>query len=197
LPVFWTGIILLLVFFFYLGWFPSGGRIDPIVAIENPPPDITGLLTVDALLTGNWTLLKDALWHLALPAITLSLATLARVVRITRTSMLEALNEPYISTARAKGMPERRVVYVHALKNALIPVVTIVGIAAGFLLGGSVLVETIFAWPGIGKYAFDSITVLDYNSILGVTLLATLVFISVNLVVDIVYAYLDPRIRLG
>lgn len=111
--------------------------------------------------------------------------------------MLEALGQPYVATARAKGLPERRVVYVHALRNALIPVVTIVGIAVGFLLGGSVLVEKIFAWPGIGKYAFDSITFLDYNSILGVTLLATVVFITVNLVVDILYAYLDPRIRLG
>jgi peptide/nickel transport system permease protein len=196
MPVFWIGIILLLVFFFHLGWFPSGGRVDALVAIEHPLPDITGLLTIDSLLTGNWSLLKDAVWHLALPAFTLSLATLARVVRITRTSMLEALNQPYIATARAKGLPERRVIYVHALKNALIPVVTILGIATGFLLGGSVLVEKIFAWPGMGKYAFDSITFLDYNSILGVTLLATVVFIGVNLAVDVVYAYLDPRIRL-
>lgn len=196
LPVFWLGIVLVLVFYFQLGWFPSGERVGAEIAIEHPLKPLTRLVTVDALLTGNWTVLVSALWHLALPAFTLSLATLARVVRTTRTSMVEVLSQPYIMTARGKGVPERRVIYVHALRNALIPVVTIVGIAFGYLLGGAVLVEQIFNWPGLGKYAVDSITFLDYNSILGVTLLATVSFIAVNLLVDVAYARLDPRIRL-
>lgn len=196
-PVFWVGIVLLLIFYFKLGWFPSSGRVEPQLLLQFPVRRITGLLTIDALLTGNWPVLRNALWHLALPAFSLSLSTLARVVRMTRTTMVEVLSENYVTTARAKGLTERRVVYWHALKNAMIPTVTIVGIAFGYLLGGSVLVETIFGWPGLGKYAFDSITYLDFPAIMGITLLATFVFLTVNLLVDVFYVYLDPRIRYG
>lgn len=196
LPVFVIGIVLLLIFYYKLGLFPSGGRVSPEVVAAHPLRQVTGLITVDALLAGNFRVFVDALWHLALPAFALSLATVARVVRTTRTSMVEVLREPYIATARAKGVPERRVIWRHALRNALIPVATIVGIAFGYLLGGALLVEQIFDWPGLGSYALTSIRQLDYNSIQGITLIATLAFVLVNLAVDLLYARLDPRIRL-
>ena len=194
-PVFWVGIVLLLVFYYKLDWFPSGGRVDTHLVLREPVPTMTGLLTMDALLARNWLVLGSALWHLTLPAISLSLSTLARIARMTRTAMVEVLNEPYITTARSMGLRERRVLYAHALRNAMIPTTTIVGISFGYLLGGSVLVETIFAWPGLGKYAFESIIYMDFPAIMGVTLLATLVFLSTNLIVDICYMVLDPRIR--
>lgn len=194
-PVFWVGIVLLLVFYFRLGWFPGGGRAEAIILLQQPHAPITGLLTVDALLAGNWPVWRDALWHLVLPAFCLSLSPLARVTRMTRTTMAEVLAEAYVTTARAKGLWERRVVYKHALRNALIPTVTLVGIASGYLLGGSVLVETIFSWPGLGRYAFDAITLLDFQAIMGITLFAAVVFVLVNLLVDILYIALDPRIR--
>jgi peptide/nickel transport system permease protein len=194
-PVFWVGIVLLLVFYFHLGWFPSGGRASATLLLQLPVASRTGLLTIDALMAGNWAVLKDALWHLVLPAVSLALSPLARVMRMTRSTMTEVLTEAYVTTARAKGLPERRVLYGHALRNALIPTVTLIGIATGYLLGGSVLVETIFSWPGLGKYAFDAITLLDFPAVMGITLLATVVFVLVNLVVDVAYIYLDPRIR--
>jgi peptide/nickel transport system permease protein len=194
-PVFWVAIVLVLLFYFRLGWFPSSGRVDPQLILQYPVHSRTGLLTVDALLSGNWFVLRDALWHLALPAFSLALSTLARVMRMTRTTMIEVLNEAYMTTAQAKGLTKRRVLYVHALRNALIPTTTIVGLAFGYLLSGSVLVETVFGWPGLGKYAFDSITYLDFPAIMGITLLSTLVFLAVNLLVDILYVRLDPRIR--
>ncbi|MGQ0569672.1 MAG: ABC transporter permease [Armatimonadota bacterium] len=196
-PVFWVGIVLLLVFYFRLGWFPGGGRVDAPIFLQQPVPSLTGLLTIDALITGNWSVWRNALWHLALPAFCMSLSPLARVTRMTRTTMAEVLHEMYVTTARAKGLHERRVVYKHALRNALIPTVTLVGIASGYLLGGSVLVETIFSWPGLGRYAFDSITLLDFQAIMGITLLATVVFVITNLIVDVLYVLLDPRIRYG
>lgn len=196
LPVFVIGIVLLLIFYYKLGLFPSGGRVSTDVVAAHPLKQVTGLITVDALLAGNFPVFLDALWHLALPAFALSLATVARVVRTTRTSMVEVLREPYIATARAKGVPERQVIWRHALRNALIPVATIVGISFGYLLGGALLVEQIFDWPGLGSYALNSIRQLDYNSIQGITLIATLAFVLVNLAVDLLYARLDPRIRL-
>ncbi|WP_166355809.1 ABC transporter permease [Phytoactinopolyspora limicola] len=196
LPVFWVATVGLLIFYYKLGWLPGSGRLDRAMLMSNAVPSRTGLLVFDSLLAGNLRVFGNALWHLVLPASCLSLVTLPRVVRITRSSMREVLEQPYVAAARAKGLPERRVIGLHALKNALIPVLSIGGLSFGFLLGGSVLVEQVFGWPGIGKYAFDSINYLDYNAVLGVTLLATVVFITVNLLVDVVYARLDPRIRL-
>ncbi len=195
LPSFWLAIVLLLIFYRNLGWVPGSGRSSDI-AVQTTLPRITGMLVVDALLQGRWWLAKDALWHLVLPAFCLSLTTLALVIRMTRSSMVEVLGQPYVAAARARGLPERRVILVHTLKNALIPVLTIVGLSFGFLLGGAVLIEKVFAWPGLGLYAVDSISYLDYNAILGVTLVATLSFMLVNLAVDLLYAKLDPRIRL-
>nr|WP_042178359.1 ABC transporter permease [Kibdelosporangium sp. MJ126-NF4]CEL13137.1 Dipeptide transport system permease protein DppB (TC 3.A.1.5.2) [Kibdelosporangium sp. MJ126-NF4]CTQ98826.1 Dipeptide transport system permease protein DppB (TC 3.A.1.5.2) [Kibdelosporangium sp. MJ126-NF4] len=191
MPVFWIGIVLVVVFYAELGWLPSEGQASV------PADPITGFAVLDAVLRGDGVRLLDVLHHLVLPAVTLSLPTLARVMRTTRSAMLEALAEPYIATARAKGVPERQVVYRHALRNALLPVVTVTGLAFGYLLGGSVLVEKIFKWPGIGRYAYESITVLDYNSVMGVTLVATVAFLVVNLLVDVLHAYLDPKIRLS
>ncbi|CCH31934.1 ABC transporter permease [Actinosynnema sp. NPDC047251] len=189
-PVFWVGIVLVVVFYAQLGWLPSegqGGGIDRI----------TGFASLDAILRGDGAGFLDVLHHLVLPATTLALPTLARIMRTTRASMLEALAEPYVATARAKGVPEFRVVYVHALRNAMMPVVTVTGLAFGYLLGGSVLVEKIFKWPGVGRYAYDAITVLDYNSVMGVTLVATVAFLVVNLLVDVLHAALDPKVRLS
>jgi len=194
-PSFWIAIVLLVIFYRNLGWLPGSGQATDLT-VQTTIPNITGMLVVDALVTGHWSVFTNALSHLILPAFCLSLSTLALVIRMTRSSMVEVLGEPYVATARAKGLPERRVIFVHALKNALIPVLTIVGLSFGFLLGGSVLIEKVFAWPGIGLYAVDSIGFLDYNAILGVTLVATISFIFVNLAVDILYAKLDPRIRL-
>lgn len=195
LPSFWLAIVLLLIFYRDLGWLPASGRTDEF-AIDEIVPRLTGMLVFDSLVTGHWSITFDALRHMLLPAFCLSLVTLALTIRVTRSSMVEVLNQPYVTAARARGLPERRVIFRHALKNALIPVLTIVGLSFGFLLGGSVLIEKVFAWPGIGLYAVDSIALLDYNAILGVTLVATLSFVLVNLLVDILYAKLDPRIRL-
>ncbi|MEV0674890.1 ABC transporter permease [Actinosynnema sp. NPDC050436] len=192
-PVFWVGIVLVVVFYAQLGWLPSEGQADVASGAEA----ITGFASLDAVLRGDGAGLLDVLHHLVLPATTLALPTLARVMRTTRASMLEALAEPYVATARAKGVPEFRVVYVHALRNAMMPVVTVTGLAFGYLLGGSVLVEKIFKWPGVGRYAYESITVLDYNSVMGVTLVATVAFLVVNLLVDVLHAVLDPKVRLS
>lgn len=192
-PSFWLGIVLILIFFFQLGWLPSGRRISVSAMIRYTP--ITNLLLVDGILSGNWPLFTEALRHLILPAVTLSLGPLARLMRFTRAVMLQEIDKAYVTTARSKGLRERGIIRRHTLRNALIPIVTLMGLTLGSLLGGSVLVETIFNWPGIGSYAFDAVFNLDYPSIVGVTLLSTVVILLINLAVDILYAYLDPRIR--
>src|SRR5690606_18205456 len=155
----------------------------------------TGLHTVDAIITGNWSGLHDAVEHLILPAVTLMTIPLAVIARITRSAMLEVLNQDFIRTARAKGLREVTVIRLHALRNALLPVVTIIGLQLGTLLSGAVLTETIFSWPGIGKWLFDSIIARDYAIVQSVTLVIALIFLAVNLVVDMLYALIDPRIR--
>lgn len=193
-PMFWVGIILLLLFYFELGWLPIGGRVDYALSISEGFKPITQFMLLDSLLTGQWAVFSDALRHLILPAVTLAFGPLARLMRFTRAAMLEVLNAAYIQTARAKGLSERVVLLRHALRNALIPTITVMGMTMGYMLGGSVLVETIFGWPGLGKYAYDSIVFLDYPSIVAVALLATVVFMLCNLVVDVLYVFLDPRI---
>ena len=194
-PNYWVGIIVIIVFFLKLRWFPSSGRVDSNVIMTNPVTRITGMLSLDALITGNWIVLGNTLWHAVLPAFTLSLNTLARITRMVRATMLEVLGEDYIVTAKAKGMRNRRVVYLHALRNALIPTVTVAGTSFGYLLAGSVFVETVFSWPGIGKYAYESIVFSDFIGIVGVTLLSTVAFSVINLIVDVLYGILDPRIQ--
>ncbi len=192
-PSFWLGIVLILIFFFYLGWLPGGRRAEVSTLLGHAP--VTNLLLVDSLLTGNGTLFGDALRHILLPALTLAVGPLARFMRFTRAVMLEEMRKPYVLTAHSKGLHPAAVIRRHTLRNALIPTVTIMGLAIGYMLSGSVLVETIFNWPGLGQYAYDAVFNLDYPSIVGVTLLTTVVFLLTNLVIDIAYAYLDPRIR--
>lgn len=190
IPIFWMGIMEIMLFAVMLKWLPSGGRLSTGVTIE----PITNLYLLDSLLTANWTGFVDALKHIIMPAISLATIPTAIIARMTRSSMLDVLQEDYIRTASAKGLPERTVLYRHALKNAFLPVITVIGIQVGSLLAGAVLTETIFSWPGIGKWVYDSILGRDYPIVQGVTLLIAIIFLLVNLLVDISYALLDPRI---
>ena len=193
MPIFWLGIMLILLFAWLLGWFPISGRLDYTVEIVR----ITNLYILDAVVTRNWAALGNALRHLVLPAITLSTVPLAIVARMTRSSLLEVLRQDYVRTARAKGLGESRVVSRHALANAFIPVITVIGLNVGSLLSGAILTETIFAWPGVGRLVVDAIFARDYPIVQGTVFVIALVFVAVNLVVDVSYAYLDPRIRYG
>ncbi len=193
MPIFWLGIMLILLFAAYLGWFPISGRLDYTVEITR----VTNLYLLDAVLTGNWEALGNALRHLVLPAVTLSTVPLAIIARMTRSSLLEVLRQDYVRTARAKGVAERGVISRHALKNAAIPVITVIGLNVGSLLGGAILTETIFAWPGVGRLVVDAIFERDYPVVQGTVLVIALIFVFVNLLVDLSYAYLDPRIRYG
>jgi peptide/nickel transport system permease protein len=192
LPVFYTGLLLLGLFYSRLGILPGPGELS---IYTSPPPHLTGMVAVDALLSGDWPALQDALLHLVLPAFVLGYFTTALIMRMMRSSLLEVLRQDYVRTARAKGMREARVVLRHALRNALLPTVTVVGLTFGDLLSGAVLTETIFSWPGIGRYATTSVTSVDTPAVLGVTLVAAIIYSLFNLVVDLVYAYLDPQIR--
>src|SRR5215470_15955491 len=191
-PVFWLGLIGLYVFYFRLGWLPGPGRLD----VGMPEPShITGIYSIDAALTGNWQSFAASLKHLILPGLVLASVYLGLVTRMTRSSMLEVLSADYVRTARGKGLRERQVIYRHALSNALIPTITVLGLAFGDILAGTVLTETIFSWPGIGRYAFQSAVTLDFPAIMGVSLLIAGVFITANLITDISYFVLDPRLR--
>ncbi len=194
LPIFWLGLIVISIFYYQLGWLPLGGRIGDFV---KPPQTITGLYVVDSLLTGNMPALVSSLRHLLLPAFTLGYFSTAVISRMTRSSMLEVLNQDYIRTARAKGLHERLVVLRHGLRNAMLPTVTVIGVTFGSLLSGAVLTETVFSWPGLGLYATASAISLDFPAVMGVTLLAALVYTLVNLIVDLSYHWFDPRIQNG
>jgi peptide/nickel transport system permease protein len=194
LPVFWLGLIVIGLFYYQLGWFPGGGRLDTFVP---PPPTRTGLYVLDSILAGDLAALRSSLVHLVLPALTLGYFSTAVIARMTRSSMLDVLGQDYMRTARAKGLREPVIVLRHALRNALIPTVTIIGLTFGSLLSGAVLTETIFSWPGLGRYATASAVSLDFPAVLGVTLLAAVVYPVANLVVDVAYYWLDPRIQRG
>lgn len=198
IPIFWLGLILLLVFYNDLHWFPLRGRLDDAYYINGLDPNgPTGFMLFDTLWAGNVDMFLNAAWHLILPSVTLAFASVALILRIQRNSMLEVLGLDYIRTARAKGLSERAVVKKHARKNALIPTTTVVGLSFGSLLGGAVLTESIFKWPGLGRWSAESIARMDSSSILGFCLFVALIYVIVNLAVDILYAYLDPRVRLG
>ncbi|MCB0074448.1 MAG: ABC transporter permease [Caldilineaceae bacterium] len=192
LPVFWLALLALQIVYAQLGWAAGPGRLD--VGLE-PPPHVTGLYTIDALLAGQVDIFLNALHHLLLPAIVLGSYTTGLITRVTRSAMLEVLGEDYVRTARAKGLASRKVVMGHAFRNALIPVVTVIGFSYGNLLAGAVLTESIFAWPGIGQYAYRASASLDFPAIMGVSLVIALIFILVNLIVDVLYFWLDPRLR--
>jgi dipeptide transport system permease protein len=191
MPIFWWGLLLILLFSVTLGWTPVSGRISAIMFV----PRVTGFMLIDAPLSGQEGATVSALRHLILPSIVLGTIPLAVVARMTRSSMLEVLGEDYMRTARAKGLPPWRVVVVHGLRNALIPVITVIGLQVGTLLAGAILTETIFAWPGIGKWLVNSIYRRDYPSVQGGILLVATVVILVNLAVDLVYGVVNPRIR--
>ncbi|MEW6580178.1 MAG: ABC transporter permease [Chloroflexota bacterium] len=191
IPIFVLGLLLIFLLGVELEWLPFVGRLDSNVRIER----VTGLHLVDALISGNLSGFKSALEHLILPAITLATIPLAIIARITRSAMLEVLNQDYIRTARAKGLRGRSVIMHHAFRNAMLPVVTIIGLQLGRLLSGAVLTETIYSWPGVGKWLFDSIIARDYPIVQSMTLVIALIFIVVNLIVDLLYALIDPRIR--
>jgi len=192
LPAFWLGLMLQLLLALHLGWLPLGGRLGLTAA---PPAPITHLLFVDALLRGEWRTLGDALAHAVLPVVTLCFPALASILRVNRAEMLETLGQDYIKTARAQGFSGFRVVTHYALKNAMIPTLTMIGLRYGWMLGGTILVETVFDWPGIGLYAVNAAVSSDFQPIMGVTLLIGLNFMLANLLVDLAYGWLDPRIR--
>ncbi|MGA3296171.1 MAG: ABC transporter permease [Candidatus Bathyarchaeia archaeon] len=198
MPVFWLGLLLLLVFYYYfqilgLPNLPGSGRIDPF--IYPPFKPITGLYLIDSILEGRLDVFLDVLAHLILPAFVLGYHGVALITRMMRSSMLEVLRQDYITLARSKGLSEKVVIYRHALKNAMIPTITVAGLAFGSLLTGSPLTETVFAWPGIGRWAAGAILTTDFSAITGFTIVAALVYVFANLIVDLVYAALDPRIR--
>jgi peptide/nickel transport system permease protein len=192
LPVFWLGMILQIAFYKHLGWLPAAERLDPFVP---PPTRITGLYLVDSTVTGNWAALRSSAEHLILPVIAGVLARLGVGLKLARAILLEVLGEPYIRTARSKGLPGLVVILRHGLRNALIPIVTTLGMQFSALLGGTVIVEVVFAWPGIGRYALGSIRTLDFPAIMSVTVVLAVVFLAVNLIVDVLYLWLDPRIQ--
>ena len=190
-PTFWLAFVMLAVFYGWLEWAPGPGQIS---ADTFPPPTVTGIMLIDAPLAGDWDTFWDAAAHLILPSIVLASSTLGLITRTTRAAMLEALSQDYIRVARAKGLVRRAIMFGHALPNALLPVVTLGGLAYAQLLTGTVLTELIFSWPGLGRYTFQSAVRLDFPAIMGITLVVAAVYVLVNLVVDLSYAALDPRV---
>jgi peptide/nickel transport system permease protein len=190
MPIFWLGLVFMLIFSLNLGWLPMSARLSVGVDLET----ITNFYILDALLTRNWAALKDALWHIIMPAVTLSTIPTAIIARMTRSSMLEVLRQDYIKTAKAKGLSQFIVIFKHALRNALIPVVTTIGLQFGVLMAGAILTETIFAWPGVGKWMYDAVMQRDYMVIRSGTLFIATIFILINLCVDVLYAIINPRI---
>lgn len=189
-PVFWSGMMLQLLFGIGLHWLPSSGRLSGMI-----PPSITGLYTVDSVLTGNWTSLISALQHLILPAVTLGSFVSGLFVRMTRVNLLQTIKTDYTRTARAKGLKEHRILFKHAFRNALIPVMTIVGMQFALLLGGAILTESTFAWPGLGRFLVMSVENRDYPAVQGIVTFFALFVAGMSLLIDILNAYVDPRIR--
>jgi peptide/nickel transport system permease protein len=192
MPTFWIALVALYVGFFRLGWFPGAERLDPGVS---PPPSVTGLYTIDALLDGNWGLFVQALHHLVLPALVLAAFNVSLLTRFTRSAVLEVIGNDYVRAARAKGLPERTVVLRYIVRGALPSVVTVLGLVFANVLTGAVLVEKIFSWPGIGQYAYQAAVNVDVPAIAGVSLFVAVVYITVNFIVDVLYGLIDPRIR--
>ena len=194
IPIFWLALMLQITFAYKYPILPLDSRLGIDVMA---PKHITGLYIFDSLVTGNFVALKSSIYHLILPAFTLGYASLGIILRITRSSMLEIVRSDYIRTARAKGLKERTVIYKHALRNALIPTLTVSGLIFAGLLGGAVLTETIFNWPGMGRFAVNAVNNLDFSSVMGFTVVMAIIMVTANLIVDILYSVLDPRIRLG
>jgi len=194
LPTFWVALIFQLVFYRNLGWLPLGNRVSTEITIFHTLPDITGILTLDCLLKGEFAILGDALKHLLLPGITIALYPIGLVARMTRSALLEVLNEDYITAERSYGLRERKVLWDFGLKNTLGPTATVLTLSLGYTLVNTFLVETIFSWPGLGNYVSTSVVTLDYPAIMGVTIFSAVCYIVLNLVADIIIA-MDPRVR--
>ncbi|MEM5776340.1 MAG: ABC transporter permease, partial [Anaerolineaceae bacterium] len=192
MPPFWSGLIVLYLLYYKLPIFPGPGRID---ARLTAPPTVTGLFLTDSMIAGDWTAFWSSFTHLILPSIILGWFELALIARITRSSLLEIMSQDFVRTARSKGLQERVVIFRHGLRNSLIPLVTILGLAFAGMMSGAIMTETIFAWPGVGRYAVLAATNLDYPAIMGVTLIIAVLYMLMNLVVDVLYAIIDPRIR--
>jgi peptide/nickel transport system permease protein len=191
MPSFWLALMLQFLFFAKLGWLPDGQRLP--IGVD-PPKTITTMYTIDSLLRGDFGLFWTVVKHLLMPSVVLAYGSLAVVTRMVRGGMLEVLNQDYIRTARAKGLREKTVVIRHGLKNALLPTITVLGLQVGLLLSGAVLVEIVFSWPGIGRYAVQGVQQFDYNAIMGTTLIIAFIYVLMNLVVDVLYDVVDPRI---
>lgn len=197
LPAFFLGILLQILFFRSLDLLPLSGRVDSDLRFTSPIDEVTGMYLLDALLTANWTALQDVAWHLVLPAITLAAYPIGLISRMTRSSMLETLGKDYVRTARAYGLSERLIVSRLALRNALVPVLTIIGLTLAYLITGTFFVEIVFSWPGLGTFAVHSILATDYPAIMGIALFGAAAYVVINLVVDLAQAWVDPRIRLS
>ncbi len=191
MPVFWLGIMLMMIFGVFLRWLPIGGRINIVIHFHR----ITGFYILDSIITGNFAGLISTLRYLILPSAALATIPMATIARVTRSSMLEVLRQDFIRTERAKGLSERVVIYKHGVRNAMIPVITVIGLNFGLLLAGAILTETVFAWPGIGRYVVNAVRMRDYPAVQGCVLFFALVFVIVNLITDIIYVYIDPRIH--
>jgi peptide/nickel transport system permease protein len=192
IPMFWMGIMLQLLLAAKFHLLPIGGRLDTMV---NPPPAITHFFLIDSLVTGNWVVFENALFHIFLPAFVLSFPALASITRINRAEMLEVLHRDFVLNEKAQGISERLIIAKYALKNALIPTLTMIGLRYGWMLGGTILVETVFDWPGIGNYAVGAAVYSDFQPVMAVTIILGLNFMIANLLVDIGYGFLDPRVR--
>lgn len=191
LPIFWLGLMMIWLFSVKLQWLPPSGRLSHDIDLNT----ITNLYLIDSLITGNWTAFKDVFKHLLMPGIALGTIPMAIIARMTRSSMLEVMHQDYIRTASAKGLSKHLIIFQHALKNAFLPVLTVIGLQFGFLLGGAVLTETIFSWPGVGRYVYQSILGRDYPVVQSTILIIAAMFVVINLLTDILYKYFDPRIR--
>jgi peptide/nickel transport system permease protein len=196
MPTFWLGLLLQLFFFSRLGILPLAGRISTEVALYHPIEPITGFYLIDSAITGNWVAFKDALLHIILPAFTLATYAIGLAIRMTRSTMIEVLNEKYILAARVAGIPERIVLFVLALKNAIIPTINVLGLSFVYSLTGAILVEVVFAWPGLGSYVTNAVLSIDFPVIVSVTLVVTIFYVFINLILDLAQGMLDPRVTL-
>ena len=191
MPVFWLGIVLLMIFGVFLRWLPIGGRINVLIPFNR----ITGFYILDSFISLNFRALWSVIKHLILPSVTLATIPMATIARVTRSSMLEVLRQDFIRTERAKGLSERLVIYKHAVRNAMIPVITVISLNVGLLLAGALLTETVFSWPGIGRYVVNAVRLRDYPVVQGCVIFFASIFVVVNLLADILYVYIDPRIK--
>jgi peptide/nickel transport system permease protein len=197
IPTFWLGLMLQLLFFGWLGWLPLGGRLSTMVTLIHPIETITGFYIIDAAVSGNWVAWWDTLHHLILPTVVLATYPIGLTIRMTRAAMVEVLTEPYIDAARAAGLPPRIILFRLALKNAIIPTLTVLGLTFAYSITGAFFTELIFSWPGVGKYVTEAIIRVDFPVVMAVTIVVTVIYITINIIVDMIQVTLDPRITLG